>query len=429
MRDAGHGHTVDIDDQPQRAQPPTGMRDIAGADAAARRQILDRFAATMGAAGFDEVVLPVVEDVSVFSRISNGGDIVTKEMYVFDDPAGRRLALRPEQTAGVCRCYVTSGRVGVWKAWYAGPNFRYEKPQRGRYRQFDQAGAELLGASDPCADADMIVTAARFLEACGLTSYTLRINSLGDPADRDAYTLALAGWASRRREQLSERAQATLDRNPLRLLDVADPADREILADAPRISEFWSPDAAAAFTTVRAVLDRAGVTYIVDPTLVRGLDYYQRTTFEFAADQLDAAQNAVAGGGRYGGLVEAFGGDPTPGVGFAVGVDRLALAIGTPTPPEALDVYVVDLTGGIEGSVLAAELRACGLTVDRVYEPASMRSALRAANRSGARTAVIVGANELAEGTVTVKDMTASTQMTVDRAAAAAVVSAACRQR
>jgi histidyl-tRNA synthetase len=370
--------------------------------------LVERFGALARAAGYGLVLLPLFEDAAVFSRgIGEGTDVVAKEMYEFFDRGGRRLALRPEVTASVARAYCQHRPPLPWKVWYWGPNFRYEHAQAGRYRQFYQAGAEALGSEDPDLDVELVALAWRFTGEAGLRSVRLLLNSLGDEACRPAYRGALVSYLRSRRDELCAEHRDLVERNPLRVLDCKTEACRLATAGAPRPLDALCEACAAHFARVREGLDALGIPAVLEPRLVRGLDYYTRTTFELVADALDAAQDAIGGGGRYDGLVEALGGPPTPGIGFSVGLDRTVLALsaeGGPLPaPPAPDAFVVDLVGGSEARVLAEELRRAGLAAERAFDGRSLRAQLRLADRSGAAVALIVGEAEQASGTVTVR--------------------------
>ena len=334
-------------------------------------------------------------------------DVVTKEMYDFDDRDGTRIALRPEMTAGVVRAFVQHRPQLPWKVYYSGANFRHERPQKGRYRAFEQVGVEALGVDDPDLDVEVIVLAWRFFAGLGLRQVRLLLNTLGEHADRERYTEAVRVHLQKHAGELSEAARETLTRNPLRVLDSKRPEDTAAIAAAPTIGGHLSDGAAAHFERVKAGLDALGVPYTVDDRLVRGLDYYRRTTFEFVADALHAAQNAIGGGGRYDGLAEDLGGPPTDGIGFALGVDRILLACDDegvfPAPEASLDAFVVDLTGGEAARDLTHELRAAGLSADRRFAGGSMKAQMKAADRSGARFAVLVGPEEAAAGEVTLR--------------------------
>ena len=383
------------------------MRDLLGPEAARRRAFDRAFVSVVGAAGYEQIVPPILEDIGVFSRIGEATDVVSKEMYDFVDRGGRHVALRPEQTASVCRAFVEHRPALPFKAWYSGPNFRYEKPQRGRQRQFDQVGVEVLGPDDPHADVEVIALGWDFLTSLGLGDVELVLNSLGDPEDRRRFTEAVGEYLTSRAGELSEQSRETMQRNPLRVLDSKRPEDASIISTAPRIEEFWSPEATAHFEAVRDGLDRIGVPWRLDGGLVRGLDYYRRTAFEFRSGALDSAQNALGGGGRYDGLVEGLGGPATPGIGFAIGVERTLIACDVesvfPVPNTGVEVFIVDTTGGSEALALATELRRAGHPVDRGFGARSMKAQMKAADRSGAALALIVGEDELASGTVTAR--------------------------
>ncbi len=397
------------------------MRDILPPDSSRFRHYVEVFASVVEPAGYGQIIPPLLEDLEVFIRVGEATDVVTKEMYDFVDKGDRRVALRPEQTASVCRAFVQHRPVVPWKVWYAGPNFRYEKPQRGRYRQFDQVGIEVLGADDPYLDVEVIALGWQFYAALGLRQVTLLLNSLGEPDDRARYTAALKAHFEANLDALSAESQVTLGKNPLRVLDSKRPEDAALVAAAPRIAEFYSDEAGAHFEAVQAGLRVLDIPFTIDPTLVRGLDYYRRTTFEYQGGTLESAQNALGGGGRYDGLVESLGGPPTHGIGFALGIDRTLLAcedegvFGDETP--ALDAFVVDTTGGIEALTLTNELRAAGFRADRAYENRSMKSQMKVADRSGATFGVIVGTNEVEAGTVVLRPLRSGehTQQTIPR--------------
>jgi histidyl-tRNA synthetase len=385
------------------------MRDILPPESGRWRAFNQVFADVVEQAGYGQVVTPLLEDLGVFTRIGDATEIVTKEMYDFVDKGERHVALRPEMTASVCRAFAEHRPTVPWKVFYSGSNFRYEKPQRGRYRQFDQVGVEVLGADDPFLDVEVIALAWEFYARLGLTQVRLLVNSLGEPHDRARYVEALREHFVAAGDALTEASRATLERNPLRVLDSKRESDQACIAAAPPIAEFLSDDAAAHFAAVLDGLRTLDIPFTIEPTLVRGLDYYRRTIFEFQGGTLDSAQNALGGGGRYDGLVEALGGPPTPGVGFALGVDRTLLACDDEGVFAAvavpLDAFVVDVTGGLHAVALTAELRRAGFAVDRGFDNRSMKAQMKLANRSGATVAVIVGEDEVAAGTVVVKPM------------------------
>jgi histidyl-tRNA synthetase len=400
-------------------QTSPGTRDILAPESTRWRRFVEVFAEIVEQAGYAQIVPPMFEDLGVFLRVGEHTDIVTKEMYDFVDKGGRHVALRPEQTASVCRAFVQHRPLTPWKVWYAGPNFRYEKAQHGRYRQFDQVGVELLGVDDPYADVETIALAARFYERLGLRRVRLLLNSLGEPDERARYVAALDAHFRANLDALTPDSRQTLDRNPLRVLDSKREADAPLIAAAPSIEAFWSEASAAHFDAVRRGLAALGIEFTVADRLVRGLDYYRRTTFEFVADALESAQNAVGGGGRYDGLVADLGGPPTPGIGFALGLDRTLLACdaeGVFEPDRhAVDVFVVDTTGGFEGLLLTEHLRSGGLRADRAFDNRSMKSQMKAADRSGASVAVIVGGDEVAAEVVTLRPLRGGEQVQVPR--------------
>ena len=395
------------------------MRDILPPESGRWRRFTAVFADVVEAAGYQQLIPPLLEDLGVFTRIGDATDVVTKEMYDFVDKGERRVALRPEQTASVCRSFAQHRPTVPWKVFYSGPNFRYEKPQRGRYRQFDQVGIEVLGVDDPMLDVEVIALGWVFYRALGLRQVTLQLNSLGEPDDRARYVEALRLHFEAAGEQLSEQSRITLAKNPLRVLDSKREPDQPFIESAPQIADFYSDEAAAHFDEVQAGLRALDVPFAVEPKLVRGLDYYRRTIFEFLGGTLESAQNALGGGGRYDGLVEALGGPATPGVGFALGVDRTLIACDDEGCFDAeapqLDAFVVDVVGGLEAAALTAELRAAGLSADRGFDNRSMKAQMKLANRSGAQFAVIIGEQEQADGTVVVKPMHGGDQVTIPR--------------
>ncbi|MFZ9706641.1 MAG: histidine--tRNA ligase [Ilumatobacteraceae bacterium] len=396
-----------------------GTRDILAPEAARWRAFQQVFADVVETAGYGHIIPPMFEDLGVFLRVGETTEIVTKEMYDFDDKGGRRIALRPEQTASVCRAFVEHRPVTPWKVWYGGPNFRYEKPQQGRYRQFDQVGIEALGADDPQLDAEVIALAMEFYGRLGLRQVKLSVNSLGDSGDRDRYAVALREYFSSQGDALSTESRATLERNPLRVLDSKRPEDASLIAAAPKMADFLSDAAAEHFAKVQAALRAANIDFVVDDRLVRGLDYYRRTTFEFDSTALAAAHTAIGGGGRYDGLVAELGGPETPGIGFALGLDRTLLACDAEgvfaAPASRVEVFVVDITGGEQATAICASLRAAGIGADRAYEGRRMKAQMKAADRSGAKLAVIIGDDELAANTAIIRTMEGGSQQSVQR--------------
>jgi histidyl-tRNA synthetase len=402
-------------------QTSPGMRDIFPPESSRWRHFTAVFADVVERAGYGQLIPPLLEDLSVFTRIGDATDVVTKEMYDFVDKGDRRIALRPEVTASVCRSFAQHRPTTPWKVFYSGPNFRYEKPQRGRYRQFDQVGIEVLGVNDPLLDVEVIALAWEFYGRLGLRQVKLIVNSLGEPEDRTRYVEALQVHFDGAGQALSEQSRSTLSRNPLRVLDSKREPDQPFIESAPQIADFHSPAAAEHFEAVLSGLRALDIPFTIEPKLVRGLDYYRRTIFEFQGGTLNSAQNALGGGGRYDGLVAALGGPDTPGVGFALGVDRTLIAcddegVFAPEVVE-LDVFVVDVAGGLHAAIITSDLRASGLSADRGYDNRSMKAQMKLANRSGARYAVIIGDDEVAANTALVKPLrTDDDQIIVSRA-------------
>jgi len=396
-----------------------GTRDILAPHSTRWRAFQELFAETVESAGYDYIIPPMFEDLDVFLRLGEATEVVTKEMYDFHDKGGRHVALRPEQTASVCRAFVEHRPTAPWKVWYSGPNFRYEKPQQGRYRQFDQVGVEALGVIDPYLDAEVIALASQFYSALGLRQVQLSLNTLGDEGDREKYSTELAKYFLQHESSLSNDSKATLARNPLRVLDSKRDADQEIIAGAPVIRDFISKQASDHFDAVLRALDSSNVAYTINNRLVRGLDYYQRTTFEFVSISLESAHTAIGGGGRYDGLVAALGGPPTPGIGFALGLDRTLLACDAESvfasPNTNLDIFVVDTVDGAQAHDLCHQLRAHGFSADRAYDLRSMKAQMKAADRSGASIALIIGSDEVANSTIMLRPMGSGEQYVVSR--------------
>jgi len=369
-----------------------------------------RFADLVERAGYGLVQTPTFEDAAVFRRgIGDESEVVGKEMYEFADRDGSMLALRPEGTAPVVRAYLQHRPALPCKAWYVAPAFRHERPQAGRYRQHHQVGIEALGVADPDLDVEVIWLGARYLGSLGLSRIELSLNSIGDENCRPAYIELLRAALLAHRDELCDEHRDRIATNPLRILDCKRPECRAVSETLPRLSDHLCEDCAAHFARVRDGLDALGIPYVLNHLLVRGLDYYTRTTFELAAGALESAQNVVLGGGRYDGLVAAVGGPATPGIGFGSGIERALLACdaeGAFAPaPRPLDAFVVDVAGGESARQLTASLRAAGLSADRAFDGRSMKSQIKAADHSGASLALIVGPEELAAGTVLVRPL------------------------
>jgi len=403
---------------------PNGTRDILPPESARWEVLVARLAGIVGAAGYGLVLSPMFENVEVFQRVGESTDVVRKEMYQFTDKGGRELALRPEGTASIVRAFVQHRPPTPWKVWYAAPSFRYERAQAGRYRQHHQGGIEVLGTEDPDVDVEVISLAWSFFGALGLRRVVLRLNSLGDAVCRPVYRSALVSFLSSRLPSLCDEHQAVWQDNPLRVLDCKTPSCVAATADAPHQLDYLCEPCTLHFARVKEGLDALGIPFLLDARLVRGLDYYTRTTFEFAGAALEAAQNALGGGGRYDGLVEEMGGPPTPGIGFGIGLDRTLLACdaeGILPAREALvplDVFVVDFAGGAAARDITFVLRAAGLRADRAFDGRSPKSQLKSADRSGARLALIIGPDEAAAGRVSIKDLRSgpgTPQVTVSR--------------
>ncbi len=363
----------------QPPQPIRGTQDIFG-DAQERfAHVVETFNRVRRLYGFKGVEMPVIEPTGVFARsLGETTDIVSKEMYTFEDRGGESVTLRPEFTAGLCRAYITNGwqqyaplKLSTW-----GPLFRYERPQKGRYRQFHQIDAEIIGAAEPAADVDLLVMADQLLKELGISQHiVLQLNTLGDSESRDAWRAGLVAHFEAHKEGLSEDSLDRLGRNPLRILDSKDPRDIAIAAAAPDIDAFLTEEARAYFEAVTAGLDAAGVAWERNPRLVRGIDYYRHTAFEFITTQL-GAQGTVLGGGRYDGLIEALGGPPTPAVGWAAGIERLAMLIDAPEVPVPLFAVIANTECEEEKAVeIATKLRRNKVAVVRAYRGNAKRQA------------------------------------------------------
>ena len=346
--------------------------------------------------GYRRIVTPGFEDTELFVRTSGGGsDVVQKEMYTFEDRSGRSLTLRPEATAPICRAYLQHGmhrEPQPVKLYTLGPMWRYDRPQKGRYREHWQLSVEAIGSDDPAVDAELIQFYAELLRRLGVTEYVLPLNSIGDANCRPAYLEQLESWLDEHESELDEEARSKRTTTPLRVFDVKGERMQQLLADAPKIGDSLCDECRAHFAEVRRLLDAGGVSYQLDPTLVRGLDYYTRTTFEFR-DAAIGAQSAICGGGRYDGLIEAIGGPPTPAIGFGAGIERLLLSVGDlEVEPERIDVFFVAEEGADRAAIAGAlaELRRREISADMDYAGRSVKGQRTQAQRLGARQVVVV---------------------------------------
>ncbi len=399
------------------------MRDLAAEDAAEQRRVEEQCIAVARAFGFEEIRLPLVESAELFSRgIGVATDIVSKEMYVFDDRRGKRLALRPEGTAGCVRACIERGLLHnrTQRLWYAGPMFRYERPQQGRYRQHDQVGAEIFGVGGPEADAELIQMAAAIWDALGIAhAVRLEINALGSSASRAAYGEALVAYLAPYESELDGDSRVRLQINPLRILDSKVASTQRILDEAPNLADYLNATERAQFEALRELLDGLGLSYRVNPRLVRGMDYYTHTVVEWVTEGI-GAQDTVCAGGRYDGLIELLGGHATPAAGFAVGIDRVALlrrAVTDASAYRSADVYVVVQDGNYMPAALAAaqalRVRMPGLRVRMHAGGGGLSAQFRRADRSGARWAMIVGEDEIAQNRVSLKWLRADRPQTI----------------
>ena len=393
-------------------QPIRGMNDLLPAETPVWQWVENRARARFDAYGYGELRLPLVERTELFARgIGESTDVVEKEMYSFADRNGDSLSLRPEATASCVRAALTHGLIHnqQQRLWYAGPMFRYERPQKGRYRQFHQIGAEALGYPGPDVDAELILMSARLWRELGLGDLRLELNSLGTPASRQGYRRLLVEYFSDRRDALDEDSLRRLASNPLRILDSKSPDMQAVIAAAPEITAHLDTESAEHFERLQAMLAGAGVAFRINPRLVRGLDYYSRTVFEWLTDRL-GAQSAVCSGGRYDDLVEQLGGRPTPATGWALGMERLvALVTGNAPPPPTPDAYLVPVGAAAETEApgLAESLRDAvpGLRLVMHCGGGSLKSAMKKADRSGAALALILGEQELGASTLSVKPL------------------------
>ncbi|SDJ83468.1 histidine--tRNA ligase [Microbulbifer yueqingensis] len=410
-----------------------GMNDLLPADSPTWQYVESTLSELFARYGYSEIRTPLLEVTQLFSRaVGEATDIVEKEMYTFDDKSGDSVTLRPEGTAGTVRAGIQNNLLTTpQRLWYFGPMFRYERPQKGRLRQFHQFGVEVFGIEGPDIDAEILIMTARLWRQLGVADHVrLQLNSLGNSESRAAYREALVAYLEERRDQLDEDSQRRLERNPLRILDSKNTQTQELLADAPCLLDFLDQESAAHFASLRQMLDAAGIEYEINPRLVRGLDYYGKTVFEWVTDSL-GAQGTVCAGGRYDGLVEQMGGKPTPAVGFGLGVERLVLLLQTlEVLPEALeqqvDAYLVAVGDVQSAALTAAEQIRDSLPWLRLQTHCgggSFKSQMKKADKSSADFALIIGEDEAAAGQVTVKFLRADEpQQTVAVADLAAVL-------
>ena len=401
----------------QKAQPVRGMQDFLGDQAARFEHVTGTFRDVSRRFGFRRVEVPVVEFTSVFARtLGETTDVVSKEMYTFEDRNGESLTLRPEFTAGICRAYISEGwqQYAPLKLVTHGPLFRYERPQKGRYRQFHQLDAEVIGSAEAAADVELIAFADLLLKELGVGGVTLQLNTLGDADTRNAWREGLVAHFSAHKDALSEESLRRLETNPLRILDSKEAQDRPLVEAAPAIDGYMSSEAGAFFESVQKGLQASGVAFERAARLVRGFDYYRHTAFEFVSDAL-GSQATVIGGGRYDGLIESMGGPHTPAVGWAGGIERLMMLCGEPAAA-AVDVALVPMGEAAElaANGLLAELRAAGIAAEQAYR-GNMKKRMERAAKSGARFALILGDDEIASGGVSVKVLATGEQQAVPR--------------
>jgi histidyl-tRNA synthetase len=402
-----------------------GTRDLLPPETSLWQRVEAEARRVFAAYHYGEIRTPILEETALFARgVGADTDIVMKEMYTFEDRGEESLTLRPEATASVVRAYLEHSlynQGGIHKLYYVGPMFRRERPQKGRYRQFYQIGAEVLGSESPLVDAEVLEMLVLFLERVGIREYRLLLNSVGCPRCRAEYLQVLREALEGVKDSMCGDCQRRAETNPLRVLDCKVEADQPIIEKLPKIAEHLDDECRGHFERVRSELDGRGLSYQVTPRLVRGLDYYTRTTFEITSGAL-GAQNAVVGGGRYDGLSEMLGGPPTPGIGFSIGQDRLVLAVEAAAAlasEEGLAAYVVWMGEAAlaAASALARQLRSQGLSVGIDYDPMKIKKAMGLASKLGARFAIIIGEGELASGRYQVKDMGSGEQQAVEPAA------------
>ncbi len=399
-----------------KLQPVRGTRDILPEENRRFRQVTETFRGVAGNFGFEEIATPIFEFTEVFARtLGETSDIVSKEMYTFEDRGGDSITLRPEYTAGIARAFISGGLAQdlPLKFFGFGPMFRYERPQKGRYRQFHQMTAEILGVAEPQADIEIVAMGAELIRRLGVAdAVTLEINTLGDADSRQTYRGVLVDYLKHHEAHLSEDSVRRLHVNPLRILDSKDEGDREIVKNAPLMSDSLTLASKSFFREVTEGLDALGIDFVVNERLVRGLDYYCHTAFEFITTSL-GAQGTVLAGGRYDGLIETMGGPPTPGIGWGSGIERLSMLIDEPPAPER-PIAVVPVGDDAQAAALkiAHDLRRAGLSVDMAYK-GNVGRRMKRANKVNARAALILGSDELARNVVTLRDLDSGDQAEV----------------
>jgi len=396
-----------------KLQPVRGTHDILPQQHRRHRLVGETAFEIAARYGYQEISTPMFEMTEVFARtLGETSDVVSKEMYTFEDRSGDSITLRPEYTAGVARAFISGGLVRELplKVFCRGPMFRYERPQKGRQRQFHQIDVEILGVADPLADIEVIAIGAHILDALGVSDKVeLQINTLGDTESRDAYRAKLVEYLNQFRDRLSEDSLERLQRNPLRILDSKDEGDRAIVADAPLFADSLNSQSKEFYGAVKNGLDAIGIKYQCNSRLVRGLDYYCHTAFEFVTETL-GSQGAVIAGGRYDGLIETMGGPATPGIGWAGGIERLAMMLDEDPPAQRpITVIPVGEEAATEALCVTERLRRDGFTVELGYS-GNMKKRLNRANKANASAAVIIGEDELAKGVATIRDMESGEQ-------------------
>jgi histidyl-tRNA synthetase len=416
---------------PEKFKAPRGTFDVLPERQPVRRGIVEVAQRRLEAAGYGRMDTPIFEETDLFARgVGESTDIVQKQMFTFEDQGGRSLTLRPEATASVCRSYLEHGMQKLpqpVKLWTEGPFFRHERPQAGRYRQFTQVNAEAIGSDSPLVDAELILLAGDIIGELGVEGVRLRLSSLGTPQTRAAYLDELRTYLRSHEGELSDEVRHRIDANPLRAFDADHEGTRKVMAEAPTLLDRLDPADAEHFEQVRALLDCNGVSFDLDPTLVRGLDYYTRTVFEFECERL-GAQSGIGGGGRYDGLIELLGGQPTPACGWALGVDRIALALEPDEgkadegePHEREGVFIVaEEVGRQRALALVTELRRAGIAADLDLAGRALKGQMKQADRVGARHALILAG----DGKATLRDMRSGEERQIDPATLVETLSA-----